>query len=467
VRSAGKLAGLKVLRVLNEPTAAALAYGLGRTLDQTVAIYDLGGGTFDISIIRIKDKIFEVIATGGDTFLGGVDFDDRLMQHVLSEFLTNTGIDLSYDRRAVTLVRQQAEDVKIKLSSSTEQELVIPHICDDEDGKPLQLRQLITRAELEKLTADLVERSIRTCERILQEADCTRDRLDEILLVGGQSRMPLVRSEVEGFLGRPPSRKVHPDEAVAIGAAIMAHSLVARGAGTEMTLLDALPMAIGIGKPDGKMFVLFPKNQQLPAFEKLKLTTARDNQTSIKVEVYQGESRYIDDNELLGRFIFSGLRPATKGTVTIEVYFDIDSEGILNLSARDTATEKLVESQLKLGRDPDAPKRRRRRKKKEEEAKKAPEAPPSPLNMPTSSLLKKDPLDQLDRMDPDVGAEGDGDDSDDMRRADDIAPLDAHTGGRLPPAAPTPDVEPTELAERKGLWARFAAWWKGLFSRGE
>ena len=478
VRSAGKLAGLKVLRVLNEPTAAALAYGLGRTLDQTVAIYDLGGGTFDISIIRIKDKIFEVIATGGDTFLGGVDFDDRLMQHILSGFLDETGIDLSYDRTAVTRVRNEAEIAKIALSSEDARDIVIEGICTDpeDDDKPLDLRVTITRDELERLTEDLVDRSIRTCDRILQEAKTNRDQLDEILLVGGQSRMPLVRRKVEGFLGRPPSRKVHPDEAVAIGAAIMAHSLVARGAGSEMTLLDVLPMAIGIGKPDGNMHVLFPKNQQLPHFETRKLTTSRDNQSSIQVEIYQGESRKVAENELLGRFVFSGLRPQPKGQVTIEVTFDIDSEGILNLSARDLDTGALVESQLKLGKDPDAAGKKRRKKKKD--AKKDAAKPPTPLNMPTSSLLRKDPPEEIERADTQPAAPSRGSDEDaedELSRADSMAPIEPLRPSTAPSARREAEdsfgsgvsgsKELPASEEPQGAWARFMAWLRGLFSR--
>ncbi|MFK7927929.1 MAG: Hsp70 family protein [Myxococcota bacterium] len=457
VRSAGKLSGLKVLRVLNEPTAAALAYGLGRTLDQTVAIYDLGGGTFDISIIRIKDKIFEVIATGGDTFLGGVDFDDRLMQHVLSDFLDKHGVDLSYDRRAVTMVRQSAERLKIKLSTSDTEVLDIKGICDnpDEDGV-MDLSMPISRADLERLTEDLVDRSVRTCERILQEAKTDRDQLDEILLVGGQSRMPLVRQKVQNFLGRPPSRKVHPDEAVAIGAAIMAHSLVARGASTEMTLLDVLPMAIGIGKPDGNMHVLFPKNQQLPHFETRKLTTSRDNQSSIQVEIYQGESRRVEKNELLGRFVFSGLRPQPKGGVTIEVTFDIDSEGILNLSARDLETGMLVESQLKLGKDP-AKKGKRKKKSMDKPAPK-PIAPPTPLNMPTSSLLKKDPAEDFEREATDGSGSVGSDTPITNDRGQAVAPLNPSPSAS---SAKTDTNEGGTTAVAKsegGWWSRLMAW---------
>jgi molecular chaperone DnaK len=463
VRSAGKLAGLKVLRVLNEPTAAALAYGLGRTLDQTVAIYDLGGGTFDISIIRIKDKIFEVIATGGDTFLGGVDFDDRLMQHVLSRFLDDTGIDLAYDRGAVTAVRQESESVKIRLSTTTSEELFIPGICTDEDGVRHDLRITVTRAELEGLTSDLVERSIKTCERILKKAGCGRERLDEILLVGGQSRMPLVRRRVEEFLGRPPSQKVHPDEAVGIGAAIMAHSLVAKGAGNEMTLLDVLPMAIGISKNDGTMHVLFPENQPLPHFETRTLTTSKDDQRSIMLKIYQGESKYVAQNELLGTFVFSGLRAAAKGEVKVEVTFDIDSEGILNLSARDLDTGQLVESRIKLGKDRDEPPPARKRPKAEEPAA-APAPPPMPLNMPTSSLrgpvAGDSPPPAPERDDTDRGAplrteHG----AEEHRKADAAAPImpirppDPHAPAAAPQPAPAPPAR-----QSLSFWTRLYRW---------
>ncbi|HHO54144.1 MAG TPA: hypothetical protein ENK18_25555, partial [Deltaproteobacteria bacterium] len=358
VRSAGKLAGLKVLRVLNEPTAAALAYGLGRTLNQRVAIYDLGGGTFDISIIDIKDKIFEVIATGGDTFLGGVDFDDRLMQWVLQTFVDETDIDVSYDRSAVTRIRAASEEAKIRLSDVTETVVDLPHICDDDDGLPVDLHMVITREKLEELTEDLIDRSIATCERILQEAGTSREDIDEMLLVGGQSRMPLVRRKLQNFIGKPPSNKVHPDEAVAIGAAIMAHSLSSKAGPQDMTLLDVLPMAIGINKVDGTMHVLFSKNQPLPDYKTRVLTTSKANQRSIMLRIYQGESKFVAENELLGTFVFSGLREAPRGQVKVEVTFHIDSEGILNLTARDLDTGQLVESRLKLGKGDSPPRRR-------------------------------------------------------------------------------------------------------------
>jgi molecular chaperone DnaK len=362
VRAAGRLAGLEVLRVLNEPTAAALAYGLGRTLDQRVAIYDLGGGTFDISVIDIKDKVFEVVATGGDTFLGGVDFDDRVMQWVLREFLVAHDIDLSYDRTAITRIRDAAEQAKIKLSSELAAQLHLERIATADGGVPLDLDVELTRAKLEELTGDLVERSITTCDRILQEAGATKGQIDELLIVGGQSRMPLVRSRLEDFLGRPPSQKVHPDEAVAIGAAIMAKSLSSRGASRDVTLLDVLPMPIGINKPDGSMHVLFPKNEPLPAKKTRVLTTSKDEQKTLVLKMYQGESARCEDNELLGSFVFYGLRKGPKGEVRLEVTFHIDSEGILNLSARDKDTGEAVQSRIKLDQDSDRPKKRRKKK---------------------------------------------------------------------------------------------------------
>ena len=384
VRTAGKLAGLRVLRVLNEPTAAALAYGLGKQLNQRVAIYDLGGGTFDISVIDIQDKVFEVIATGGDTFLGGVDFDDRVMQFLLGRFLHDTGYDLSYDRGAVTKVRQEAENAKIALSTEKKVVIDIPNIGVGDDGEALDLNYTLSRKQLEKMTVDLVDRSISTCERILQEAGSSRDDMDEILLVGGQSRMPMVREKVGTFIGKTPSEKVHPDEAVAIGAAIMAHSLVGKQTTNDMTLLDVLPMPIGINKVDGTMHILFPKNQPLPDYKTRTLTTSKDNQRSIMLRIYQGDSKYVRENELLGRFVFSGLRPGPKGSVRVEVTFHIDSEGILNLTARDLDTGQLVESQIKMDREDEPAPPPPKEEVVEQEEK--PIAPPTPLTMPTTSL---------------------------------------------------------------------------------
>ncbi|MCB9665612.1 MAG: Hsp70 family protein [Alphaproteobacteria bacterium] len=385
VRAAGRLAGLHVLRVLNEPTAAALAYGLGRTLDQRVAIYDLGGGTFDISIIDIKDKVFEVVATGGDTFLGGVDFDDRVMQWVLKQFLEQHDIDLSYDRGAITRIRDAAELAKIALSADEVTRIHIEQIADD-DGEILDLDVELTRARLEELTGDLVRRSIDTCERILLEAGTDRTHIDELLLVGGQSRMPMVRRELEGFLGRTPSEKVHPDEAVALGAAIMAKSLSARGVPEkDVTLLDVLPMAIGLAKPNGMMYVLFPKNEHLPAKKTRVLTTSKEDQKTLVLRMYQGESDDCDENDLLGSFVFYGLRRGPKGEVRLEVTFHIDSEGILNLSARDKDTGESVASRIRLDHDGDKPKKKSRKAKKKSDDDKTADVPT--LDMPMGASV--------------------------------------------------------------------------------
>lgn len=431
VRNAGRLAGLEVLRVLNEPTAAALAYGLGRTLNQRVAIYDLGGGTFDISIINIKDKIFEVIATGGDTFLGGVDFDDRIMQHVLKKFLTDYDVDLSYDRGAISRIRSASEKAKIALSEKLEAEIELEKIWTDTDGTTIDLRLTITRDKLQELTIDLVNRSLDTCRRILREAGSSQHDIDEMLLVGGQSRMPLVRSKIHGFLGRPPSRKVHPDEAVAIGAAIMAKSLGSKRTADDVTLLDVLPMAIGISKVDGTMHVLFPKNQPLPNYKARTLTTSKANQKSIMLRIYQGESNYVAENELLGTFVFSGLREAPKGDVKIEVTFHIDAEGILNLSARDKTTNEVVDATLKLEKQA-APTTKTRRKSKKKELSPPPISSPTPLKVPKASLG------------PDPNS---------------TEPVNGH-GHAKAPATPAGAPKPPP---GDGVMGRIGSWFKGLF----
>jgi len=377
VRAAGKLAGLNVLRVLNEPTAAALSYGLGRSLQQRIAVYDLGGGTFDISVIQIRDKVFEVVATGGDTFLGGVDFDDRLMQFVLQSFADESGIDVSYDRTAVRRIRDASETAKIELSDEMSTTIHLAKIGKDDDDKWLDLKITVTREQLEALTKDLVERSISTCRRIL--AEISKDRnipLDDVLMVGGQSRMPLVRRSLAKFLGRKPRARVDPHEAVALGAAIMAHSLAASMPDdAKITLLDVLPMPIGIARPDHSMHTLFHKNQPLPETKSRTLTTNQDNQSSIILRLYQGESDDARKNVSLGTFVFSGLPAAPKGDVKVKVTFHVDSEGMLNLSAIEEGTGKQVESRVKIGerrkkRDTEPKRRRKADIEAEEEAKK-------------------------------------------------------------------------------------------------
>ncbi len=432
VRAAGKLASLKVLRVLNEPTAAALAYGLGKNLNQRIAVYDLGGGTFDISIIDIKGRIFEVIATGGDTFLGGVDFDDRVMQWVLETFHKETGVDLSFDRVAVQRIRDAAEAAKIELSTTLVTRIHVPFVARQEDQTSLDVDLELSRDKLEELTGDLVERTVTNTERILREAGTTKQQVDEILLVGGQSRMPLVQRRITEFMGKPPCKGVHPDEAVGIGAAIMSHSL----AGTvsdDVTLLDVLPMPIGINKTDGTMHVLFPKNQPLPDYKTRTLTTSKDNQRSIMLRIYQGENQICAENEMLGTFVFSGIRPAPKGKVQIEVTFHIDSEGILNLTARDKSTGQTVESTLKLGRGGEGPARRDEASAPTQEHA---SPPPVALAMGTSSLAQ-------------------------TIAGDPPAPAPEPPRPSVADIPPTPSPAPPEAAP--SLWGRVTSWFKTLF----
>jgi molecular chaperone DnaK len=464
VRTAGRLANLKVLRVLNEPTAAALAYGLGKNLNQRIAVYDLGGGTFDISIIDIKGRIFEVIATGGDTFLGGVDFDDRVMQWVLEQFYKEHAIDLSFDRVAVQRVRDASEAAKIELSGATVTRIHIPFIAKNEANAPLDIDIEFTREKLEQLTQDLVDRTIQNTERILRESGSAKTQIDEVLLVGGQSRMPLVQRRVTDFMGKPPCKGVHPDEAVGIGAAIMSHSL----AGTtsdDVTLLDVLPMPIGINKVDGTMHVLFPKNQPLPDYKTRTLTTSKDNQRSIMLRIYQGESQLCAENEMLGTFVFSGIRSAPKGKVQIEVTFHIDSEGILNLTARDKATGQTVESTLKLGKGGGA-EPVSAAPAKSEPVERAP--PPLPFTMPTSTLAQQiggpAPVNgggtpAVPRHDPERTSPG---------QLPGVPPVDAK-----PTDAAAPDLKvagpyakagtPPAGAAQPGLWGKVSGWFKGLF----
>ncbi len=346
VRRAGKLADLNVLRILNEPTAAALAYGLGKNLRQRLAVYDLGGGTFDISIIEIRDKVFEVVATGGDTFLGGIDFDDRVMGHVMEGFMGDTGVDLSYDRVAIQRLREAAERAKITLSSTKTANIEVPFIARGPKGI-LNLDMELTRAQLEEITDDLVSRTVGTCKRIFEEAKMSPSDIDEVLLVGGQSRMPLVQNSVKEYFDRDPCKGVHPDEAVAVGAAIMAHSLT-HASSQKVTLLDVLPMPIGIAKVDRSFLPLFPKNCPIPHVRRLTLTNSKDNQKTIMLKIYQGDSDVAADNELLGTFVFSGIRQMPRGKVKVDVWLNIDSEGILTLSAKDKETQDAVDVRLKL-----------------------------------------------------------------------------------------------------------------------
>ena len=471
VRNAGRLSGLKVLRVLNEPTAAALAYGLGKNLSQRIAVYDLGGGTFDISVIDIKDRIFEVIATGGDTFLGGVDFDDRLMRFVLERFLDEHGIDLAWDRVASSGsgTRQDGQDRVVQRPEDTH-----PHSLHRQGRR----RTARYRDGPQPGATRTVHRRTRRPDRTdlrphLQGGGHHPEQVDEVLLVGGQSRMPLVQRKITDFMGKPPSKGVHPDEAVAIGAAIMAHSL-SSASGGDVTLLDVLPMAIGINKVDGSMHVLFQKNQPLPDYKTRTLTTSKDNQRSIMLRIYQGESRKVVDNELLGTFVFSGIRPAEKGSVQVEVTFHIDSEGILNLTARDKDTGQTVESTLKLGA-----KKKKKKKKAEKTAaaaaatttaeSPAPAAPPvapTPFTMPSSSLMQD--IGGGSALPPSSGPAAPAPAAAGMRPAGestDDAPTradDAASASSTPKDAPPATARAGEDAP-SGFFGGIAAWFKSLF----
>ena len=342
VREAGELAGLQVLRIINEPTAAALSYGVVQGEGKRIAVYDLGGGTFDMSVIDIQNSVFKVLATGGDTFLGGVDFDDRLMQHLLEQFLNQHDIDLSYDRVAIQRIRDAAEEAKIKLSSLHKTRVHIPYITQSEtDNEPIDLELPLNRKTLEQLTGDLIERSIQSCLGILTEAQTPVETLDELLLVGGQSRMPLIRQRLSEVFNKAPAAGVHPDDSVALGAAIMAHAMTSDK--DNLTLLDVLPMSIGLRKSNGQVHVLFPKNSRLPTEKVQTLTTFRDNQQSIALRLYQGEALLAEDNDLLGSYVFSGFPLLPKGQIKLKVHFQVSSDGLLNLSAINKETGEPVQ----------------------------------------------------------------------------------------------------------------------------
>lgn len=454
VRAAGDLAGLDVLRVLNEPTAAALAYGLGRTLNQRVAIYDLGGGTFDISIIDIRDRIFEVIATGGDTFLGGVDFDDRVMQYLLGYFLDEHEVDLSYDRAAITRIRDAAEQAKIALSTEETHLIALEGIGTDDDGSPIDMLMELSRETLEELTGDLVTRSVNTVERIFHEAGTSRHQIDELLLVGGQSRMPLVRSQLESFLERPPSHKVHPDEAVAIGAAIMASSLeraardVEFDPDTDVSLHDVLPVPIGIARPNGAVIPLFPKHQPLPATRTKRVTTSKKDQDTIVLRMVQGAEKRAQDCEMLGAFVFHGLRKGPAGKVRVEITFSIDIEGILDLSAVDADTGEPVERRIRLGR-----------------SQAQEEVPPAPLDMPLDAL--EQPSSEPDSPTPDdapepAKPEPASDEDSAPPKAEPDLPVDRPND---PLRAALRQSEPTPTKEEPTTSGGFMGWLRSLFGR--
>jgi len=336
-KDAGQIAGLTVLRIINEPTAAALAYGLDKKKDERVAVYDLGGGTFDVSILEIGDGVFEVKSTNGDTFLGGDDFDQRVMDWLVDEFKKDQGIDLRKDRMALQRLKEAAERAKIELSSSQETEINLPFITADANG-PKHLVVKLTRAKLEQLVDDLITRSIEPCKKALADAGVSASDIKEVVLVGGMTRMPKVIQAVKEFFGKEPHRGVNPDEVVAIGAAIQGGVL--KGEVKDVLLLDVTPLSLGIETLGGVFTKLIERNTTVPTKKSQVFSTAADNQTAVTIRVFQGEREMANDNKLLGQFDLVGIPPAPRGMPQIEVTFDIDANGIVHVSAKDLATQK-------------------------------------------------------------------------------------------------------------------------------
>ncbi len=342
-KDAGKIAGLEVLRIINEPTAAALAYGMNKEDGKTIAVYDLGGGTFDVSILEIGDGVFEVKATNGDTFLGGEDFDMHIVEYFNDEFKKDTGIDLKKDKLALQRLREEAEKAKKELSSASTYEVNLPFITADASG-PKHLNMKLTRAKLETLVGDLIKRTIAPCKKALADAGLKAGEIDEVVLVGGMTRMPAVQEAVTKFFGKEPHKGVNPDEVVAMGAAIQAGVL--QGDVKDVLLLDVTPLSLGIETEGGVFTRMIDRNTTIPTKKSQVYSTAADNQSAVTIRVSQGEREMAADNKLLGQFDLVGIPPAPRGMPQIEVTFDIDANGIVNVSAKDNATGK--EQQIRI-----------------------------------------------------------------------------------------------------------------------
>jgi len=342
-KDAGKIAGLEVLRIINEPTAAALAYGLDKSKSGTIAVYDLGGGTFDVSILEIGDGVFEVRSTNGDTFLGGEDFDMRLVNYLADEFQKEQGINLRNDKLALQRLKEAAEKAKIELSSTTQTEINLPFITADQSG-PKHLTMKLTRAKFEALVSDLIEKTVEPCRKALKDAGMTAGEIGEVVLVGGMTRMPKIQEMVKQFFGKEPHKGVNPDEVVAIGAAIQAGVL--QGDVKDVLLLDVTPLSLGIETLGGVFTRIIDRNTTIPTKKSQVFSTAEDNQNAVTIRVFQGEREMAADNKMLGQFDLMGIPPAPRGVPQIEVSFDIDANGIVNVHAKDKATGK--EQQIRI-----------------------------------------------------------------------------------------------------------------------
>ena len=342
-KDAGKIAGLEVLRIINEPTAASLAYGLDKKGGKKIAVYDLGGGTFDVSILEIGDGVFEVKSTNGDTFLGGEDFDDTIVDYLVSEFKKDNGIDLKGDKLALQRLKEAAEKAKIELSSATQTEINLPFITADKTG-PKHINLKFTRAKLEALVENLVERTLEPCKTALKDSGFSAAEIDEVVLVGGMTRMPKIVETVKNFFGKDPNKSVNPDEVVAMGAAIQAGVL--QGDVKDVLLLDVTPLSLGIETLGGVSTKLIDKNTTIPTKKSQVFSTAEDNQPAVSIRVLQGEREMAADNKILGNFELVGIAPAPRGVPQIEVTFDIDANGIVSVSAKDKGTGKEQKIQI-------------------------------------------------------------------------------------------------------------------------